>query len=178
MPLEEKKMKKIIIMFIVAATWVATGARAQQPVGLAGAASWNGSWLPGGNVTGYNPRNIWIDIWVHNICFRKEVGIIWTDNSWYSFNWNKAAYELTYRDGVERWGVDLQPAGTFMWHRSGVHGWIENTGYTQTIGANGKFIEYVIYFIDLNKGNIYWDNNHGNNHRCWVVHPGVNGYLD
>lgn len=171
-------MKKVFLIAALAAVVTAANVHAQQHVGLAGAGYWPGSWLPGGNVAGFNPRNFWIDIWVHNLSIHKEVGIIWTDNNWYSFNWNKAKYELTYRDGSERWGLDLLPAGTFMWHRGGAHGWIENAGYTQTIGANGKFIEYVIYFIDLSRGKMYWDNNAGQNYRCWLVKPGSSGYLD
>lgn len=147
-------------------------------VGLAGDGTWKGPWVYSGNVVSYNDRNVWIDIWVHNLGYSKDVGIIWTDNGWYSANWTKGRYELTYADGAERWGVDLMPIGKFMWHRSGGHGWVELSGYTQTIGSNGKFIEYAIYYKDLQTGRMYWDNNNGLNYRIWVVNPGPNGYIE
>jgi len=167
-------MKKVMVgMFLVMG--LVSGAMAQH-VGQIGAGTWKGEWEYAGNVVGYNARNLWVDIWVHNLGFHKEVGIVWTDNNWFTANWSKANYELSFADGAERWGVDLIPAGKFMWHRSGAHGWIEKNGYVQTIHSNGKAIEYVIYYNDLSNGMMYWDNNSGANYKVWVVQAGVNGY--
>lgn len=169
-------MKKIVMM--VAALLIGAAVTKAQHVGLAGSGTWKSEWIYAGNVVGYSPRNIWVDIWVHNLGFNKEVGILWTDNDWYTANWAPAAYELTYADGAERWGMDIAPIGQFMWHRSGAHGWIEQGGYLQTISSNGKQIEYVVYYNDLSNGNMYWDNNGGQNYRLWVVNPGINGYTE
>ncbi len=83
-------------------------------------------------VVSYNDRNTWLDIWVHNLGFHKEVGMVWTDNGWQTANWSKATYELTWADGAERWGVDLIPIGQFMWHRSSAHGWVDLAGRFST----------------------------------------------
>ncbi len=173
--MEITKMKKILIGLVLVSGLVSS-AMAQQHVGRVGDGTWKGEWVQGGNVVGYNDRNIWVDIWVHNLGYSKEVGILWTDNGWYSSNWSKGKYELSYQDGAERWGVDLMPVGTFMWHRSGAHGWVELSKYVQTIGSNGKQIEYVIYYKDVSNGMMYWDNNGGANYKIWVVQPGANGY--
>jgi len=166
-----------LVLALLVLVGVAAPLRAQH-VGLAGHGTWKSDWIQGGNVVGYSPRNIWVDIWVHNLGFKKEVGILWTDNNWYSANWSKAKYELTYADGAERWGVDITPIGEFMWHRSSAHGWIELNGYTQTIGINGKQIEYVVYYNDISNGRMFWDNNGGQNFKLWVVKAGPNGYTE
>jgi len=168
-------MKKLMIGMLVL-MGLASVVMGQQHVGRIGHGSWKGEWEQGGNVVGYNDRSIWVDIWVHNLGYQKEVGILWTDNNWYSSTWSKAGYELSYSDGTERWGIDIAPIGTFMWHRSGAHGWIELNGYLQTISSFGKSIEYVIYYKDVTSGLMYWDNNGGANYKIWVVQPGVNGY--
>jgi hypothetical protein len=171
----KNSIKKVVLGMILAS--LASGVFAQH-VGRVADGTWKGEWEYAGNVVGYNARNFWVDAWVHNLGYNKEVGILWTDNNWFSSTWSKAKYELTFADGAERWGVDIMPAGKFMWHRSGAHGWIELSGYTQTISSNGKAIEYVIYYKDLNKGTMYWDNNGGANYKIWVVKPGINGYTE
>jgi len=168
-----KGMKFALIAVLLAGTTTVSMA---GHVGRVADGSWKSEWEYAGNVVGYNARNIWVDMWVHNLGFNKEVGILWTDNNWYSSTWSKAKYELTFADGAERWGVDVSPVGKFMWHRSSAHGWVELNNYIQTIGSNGKYIEYVIYFKDISNGMMYWDNNGGANYRLWVVQPGVNGY--
>lgn len=171
-------MKKMMagMLAILVTVGIASSAMAEQHVGNAGHGTWKSEWIYAGNVVGYSPRNIWVDIWVHNLGFHKEVGILWTDNDWYTANWSMADYEMTFADGAERWGIDIAPIGQFMWHRSSAHGWIELNGYTQTIGSNGKKIEYVIFYNDISNGRMYWDNNGGANFHLWVVQPGVNGY--
>lgn len=168
-------MKKAIITAIAGILISASTVMAQH-VGQVDAGAYMGEWQYAGNVVGYSPRSIWVDIWVHNLGYHKEVGILWTDNDWYTANWADAGYEFSYADGAEQWGVDIDPIGKFGWHRSGAHSWFELGGYGQTIGSNGKEIEYVVYYNDISNGNMYWDNNGGQNYRISVVNPGVNGY--
>ena len=149
-----------------------------QHVGRVADGTWKGPWVYSGNVVSYNDRNTWLDIWVHNLGYNKEVGMVWTDNGWQTANWTKGVYELTWADGAERWGVDLIPAGQFMWHRSSAHGWVDRAGNVQIIGSNGKAIEYAIYYLDKHTGRMYWDNNHGRNYSIWVVKSGPNGYVE
>ncbi|HMO50698.1 MAG TPA: hypothetical protein PKE26_09765 [Kiritimatiellia bacterium] len=171
-------MKKWMAVWLIAVCALGAAQRsdAQQRVGRVGDGTWKSEWEYGGNVVGWSPRNIWVDIWVHNLGFHKEVGIIWTDNNWYTATWSKGAYEFSFAEGSEQWGVDLMPVGKFQWHRSSAHGWVELNGYVQTIHSNGKVIEYVIYYKDISNGRMFWDNNGGANYRIWVVQPGVNGY--
>ena len=170
-------MKKLMSALVLAATLASGSAVKAANVGRVADGYWKGDWPYSGNVVGYNDLNVWIDLWVRNLGYAKDVGIIWTDNGWYSANWTKAKYEFTYSDGREQWGVDLLPAGKFMWHRSGAHGWVELNGYVQTIGTNGKYIDYAVYYRDPYTGNMYWDNNNGQNYRLWVVQSGPNGYI-
>ena len=172
-------MKRLVTgLMLAAVVALAAPAAMAQHVGRAGDGTWKGPWIYSGNVVSYNDRNVWIDAWVHNLGFNKDVGILWSDNGWYTANWTKCKYELTYSDGAERWGVDIAPIGQFMWHRSSAHGWVELNGYTQIIGSNGKYIEYAIYYLDKQTGRMYWDNNLGRNYRLWVVNPGPNGYIE
>lgn len=168
-------MKKLFFSLVAAFT-LASAAMAQQHVGQISAGSWKSEWIPGGNVAAWSPRNLWVDIWVHNLGFHKQVGILWTDNNWYTHNWSMASYEFSFKDGAECWGLDIAPIGEFQWHRGGAHAWVELTGYEQPIANNGKFIEYVIFYLDKSTGRMHWDNNGGTNYRVWVVQPGPNGY--
>ena len=127
-----------------------------------------------GNVLNFNDRHVWIDIWVHNLGFEKEVGVVWTDNGWLTANWEVAEYELTYSDGAERWGVDISPVGTFMWHRGGAHAWISNDGTETYLGSNEQYIEFAVYYYDPYTGQTYWDNNNGWNH--WQLVAPSGGY--
>lgn len=171
-------MKKYMILGLAAlmAVGFVSTTFAQPHVGKVADGYWKGDWPYSGNVVAYNDRNVWIDIWVHNLGYHKEVGIVWTDNDWQSANWTLGHYEFTYQDGAEQWGVDLIPAGKFMWHRSGAHGWVELDGDVQTIHDSGKYIDYAIFYTDVVTGTMYWDNNGGSNHRLWVVQPGPNGW--
>lgn len=169
--------KSSLVALVVSGVMLVSQSALAQHVGRVADGYWKGDWPYSGNVVSYNDRNVWIDIWVHNLGYTKSVGIVWTDNGWAKVNWTSAKYELSYKDGAERWGVDLIPAGKFMWHRSGAHGWVENTGNIQTISNNGKYIEYAIYYQNPYTGTTYWDNNGGYNFRLWVVQPGPNGYI-
>ena len=167
-----RKAAKFLAAAVVFAG-MTTGVWAQH-VGLAGSGYWADPPVYQGNVINYNARHVWIDIWVHNLGYEKNVGIVWTDNNWATVNWADAQYEMTYADGAERWGVDLMPVGTFMWHRSGAHEWISLDDTSQYLGSAEKYIEFAVYYHDPYTGTMYWDNNDGWNH--WqLVAPG-NGW--
>lgn len=166
-----KTLKVTALAVLVAAGF---GFKAAAQVGLAESGYWADPPTYQGNVVNYNDRHVWIDIWVHNLGFEKQVGIVWTDNGWETANWADAQYELTYEDGAERWGVDLSPVGTFMWHRSGGHKWISLDDSEQYLGANPHYIEFAIYYYDPYTGVTYWDNNYGYNH--WQLVAPANGW--
>jgi hypothetical protein len=159
------KMKSAILGLAALVAAGSLHAASAQHVGKVADGYWKGDWPYSGNVVGYNDRNVWIDLWVHNLGFHKEVGIVWTDNDWADAHWTAASYEFSYTDGAEQWGVDLLPAGKFMWHRSSAHGWVELDGDVQIIRDEGRYIDYAIYYHDVATGAWYWDNNGGQNHR-------------
>ena len=157
----------------VIALLIGMAAPAFSQVGLVDSGYWANPSTYQGNVVNYNDRHAWIDIWVHNLGYEKEVGIVWTDNGWATANWSLAQYELTYDDGVELWGVDLSPVGTFMWHRSGGHKWISLDESEQYLGSIEHYIEFAIYYYNPYTGETYWDNNDGWNH--WQLVAPSNG---
>jgi len=165
-----KKMK--LMSFVVFLFLVGSLSASYAQVGRLDDGKWNDDPVYQGNVVNYNDRHIWVDIQVENLGFDKVVGILWSDNGWYSANWAPAVYEYTFADGSEKWGVDVSPVGTFMWHRSSAHKWIELNGYEQAIGTDGKYIEYAIYYYDPYSGITYWDNNNGQDYAIWVKEPG------
>lgn len=158
----------------MAVLMLAAGKQVSAQVGRVSDGVWRDPPEYQGNVINYNDRHFWVDIWVHNLGFKKEVGIIWSDNNWRTAHWADAKYELTYQDGAERWGLDVSPCGTFMWHRSGAHEWIELDDTRQPLGSNEKWIQYAIFYRNPYTGITYWDNNRGYNY--WLLVAPKNGY--
>ena len=164
-----KKLMKMAATVAILSMLSATNlAKAQELYHIADGAWGNGAQIYG-NGFAYETKNFWVDIAIQNLGYNKEVGIVWSDNQWFSWQEASAWYEGSLGDGYEAWGLDVVPCGISDTRRYGKF-WVESNGYEQSISSSaGKYLEYAIYYtID---GVTYWDNNNGENYRVYVVDP-------
>lgn len=121
-----------------------------------------GQWVYAtGNIPNkWEDKAIWVDVLVKDLAFDKTVGIRWTDDHWTSYQDHPLNFELSYNNGVERWGVDFAPLGRLSSYYIG--GWYNYVTRIHRAGGSSVTMEFAIFY-EVN-GQIYWDNNHDENY--------------
>lgn len=109
--------------------------------------------------------NLWVDFKIRNLGAPTSIGIVWTDDNWYTWQVQSAQFEGNLPDGSQQWGVDIMPTGGAYYHRSvGFIRWytVNRPGYVDVSDTHKVYIQYALFY-EVN-GQWYWDNNGGQNY--------------